>query len=74
MDSTANRLDDHVPEVLNEVVRGKLRMFDVSSGENERKILCKGDTPEMDAAFIVVPGKVCCWQKEDIVCNDEDGD
>lgn len=59
MDSTANRLDGHVTEVLNELVLGKLRMFDVSSGENERNILCRGETSDVDAGLILMSGKLC---------------
>ena len=59
MDSTANRLDGHVTEVLNELVLGKLRTFGVSSGENERNILCRGETSDVVAGLILMSGKLC---------------
>lgn len=56
MDSTAKRLDGQTSGLTAGLLLGMLIMLDVSSGEYEHKILCKGETPDVGRGSSLVSG------------------
>lgn len=51
------------------VVLGKLSRCDASSGENGRKILCRGEPLEVETELPLESGKFCGWENEEIFCS-----
>lgn len=51
------------------MVLGKLSRCDASSGENGRKILCRGEPLEVETELPLESGKFCGWENEEIFCS-----